>query len=144
MIAAFFHFRHILNGLFNNCIFRYIQICRDIINQAYIKVYWGIIHVHSEPCVTFIYSEVWYIQNSGIFKTRGIFRTLVYPKFWHIQNQRYIKTPGLLKTLGYSEPEVSLEPYIYDGALWKIANGYNCFPNLKLFLQYQLFMSSSS
>ena len=47
---------------------------------------------------------LWYIQNSVIFKTRGIFRTLVCPKRWHIQNQGNIQDPELFRTMGYSEP----------------------------------------
>ena len=65
---------------------------------------------YSERSVTLVYSELWYIQNLGIFKTRGIFRALVYPKLWHIQNQRHIQNPGLFRTLGYSELEAYSEP----------------------------------
>ena len=46
--------------------FRHIYSCSEII-LAY-----------SEPCVTPAYSESWYIQNPGIFSTRGICRTLAY------------------------------------------------------------------
>ena len=70
----------------------------------------GIIQASSEPCVTLAYSELWYIQNPSIFKTRGIFRTLLYPKLWHIYNQRHNQNPGLFRTLGYSEPEAYSEP----------------------------------
>ena len=89
-------------------IFRHIEAYADISrhNQAYS----GIIQPYSKPCITLAYSEFWYIQNHGIFKNRGIFRTLVYPKLLHIQNQRHIQNPGLFKTLGYSEPEAYSEP----------------------------------
>ena len=70
----------------------------------------GIIKAYSKPIVTLANSELWYIQNHGIFKTRGIFRTLVYPKLWHIQNQRHIHNPGLFRTLGYSEIEAYSVP----------------------------------
>ena len=62
-------------------IFRHIQAYSDISrhNQAY-----------SEPCITLAYYKLWYIQDLGIFKTRGIFRTLVYSQLWHIQSQRHI------------------------------------------------------
>ena len=40
------------------------------------------------------YSELWYIQKSGTFRTRDI------------QNQN----PGLFRTLGYSEPDGHSEP----------------------------------
>ena len=84
-----------------SAIFRHVQTYRDLIR--YIQAY-------SEPCVTLACWELWYIQNSGIFKTRGIFRTLVYPKLCHIQIQRHIQNPGLFRTLGYSEPEAFPEP----------------------------------
>ena len=71
----------------------------------YIQTYSAIIQGYFEPCAALAYSEVWYIQNSGIFKTRGIFRTLVYPKLWHIQNQKRFQNPGLFRALGYSELE---------------------------------------
>ena len=89
-------------------IFTYIPAYSDISrhNQANS----GIIQVYSEPCVTLAYYELWYIQNPGIFKTRGIFRALVYPKPWHIQNQRHIQKPGLFRILGCSEPEAYSEP----------------------------------
>ena len=40
-----------------------------------------------------------YIQNSGKFRTRRIFRTFVYSETWLNQD------PGLFKNLAYSEPE---------------------------------------
>ena len=55
--------------------------------------------VHSKPCVNLAYSELWYIQNPGIFKTRNIFRTLVYLEPWSIENSGIFKTQGLLKYL---------------------------------------------
>ena len=50
------------------------------------------------------YSEPWYIQNFGKFKTRGILRTR-----------------SMLKTLSN----------LYDGAHWETAHGYNYFPNIR-------------
>ena len=70
----------------------------------HIQTYSGIIQAYSEPCVNLAYSELQYIQNHGIFQTRGTFRTLAYPKLWYIKNQRLIQNPGLVRTLGYSEP----------------------------------------
>ena len=82
--------------------FRHIsKIYPNIIRH--IQAYSGIIQANSKPCVTLAYSELWYIQNPAIFKTRGIFRTLVYPKLWHIQNLRHTQNPELLKTLEYSQ-----------------------------------------
>ena len=69
----------------------------------HIEAYSGISQANSEPCVTVAYSELSYIQNPGIFKTRHIFRTLVYPKPWHIQNQKHIQNLKLFRTLGYSK-----------------------------------------
>ena len=82
-----------------------------------------IIQAYSEPCVTLAYSETWYIQNSGKFKTRGIFKTLVFPKLWHSQNQGHIQNPGIFRTLGYSESKevlaLHLEIHVYwDMYLW--------------------------
>ena len=54
---------------------------------------------YSEPCVTPAYSESWYIQNPGIFRTRGIcrtpyiLRTEVYLEPWDTQNLRQIQKP---------------------------------------------------
>ena len=53
---------------------------------AYIKAYSGIIQAYAETCVTLTYSELWYNQKAGIFRTRGIIITLVYSEPWHIQN----------------------------------------------------------
>ena len=125
-------------------IFTHIPTYSGIIRH--IRAYSGIIQAYSEPCVILVDSELWYIQNSGIFKTRDIFKTLVYPKFWHIQNQRYIQNRGLLRTTGIFRtggiPRTL--SYIYDRILQETDNGYNYFRKLKLFSQYQLFMSFSS
>ena len=41
-------------------------------NQAYP----GIIQAYSTHCVTLAYLEPWHIQNTDIFRTRNIFKTL--------------------------------------------------------------------
>ena len=82
-IQADLGFRHIHTY---SGIFRHIQIHPDKIRPT--QAYSGIIQAYSEPCVTLAYSKFWYVQNLGIFKTRGIFRTLEYPKLWYIRNQR--------------------------------------------------------
>ena len=87
---------------------RHIQAYVDIIRN--IQEYPAVIQAYSEPYVTLAYLQLWYIQNSGILKTRGIFRSLVYPNLWHIQNQRHIQNPDLFRTLGYSEPDAYSEP----------------------------------
>ena len=67
--------------------------------------YSGIIQSYSEPCVTLAYSELWYIQNASIFKTRNIFKTLAhgepetYSESWAIQNLGIFRTRGILRTL---------------------------------------------
>ena len=89
---------------------RYNQACSDIFTHSGMFTHSGIIQEYSKPCVILAYSELCYIQNPGIFKTRDISRTLTYPKVWHIQNRRYIQNPGLFRTLRYSEREVCSEP----------------------------------
>ena len=65
------------------------------------------ITAHSETCVNLVYSEPWYIQNPGIF------RTMTYLETWHIQNTGISSTvtyseswhnAGAFKTLVYTEP----------------------------------------
>ena len=97
-------FRHIYT---NSGIFRHIHTYPDIIRD--IQAYSVIIHVYSEACVTLADSELWYIHNPDLFKTRGKLRTLVYSKLQHIQNQRHIHIPGLFIIFGYSEPEAYSE-----------------------------------
>ena len=87
----------------------------------HIKAYSGIIQGYCEPCATLAYSEPWYIQNSGTFRTRNAFRILGYSEPWFIQNSRHT--------------------YLRWSALWNSYNGYNYFRKLQLFSQYQLFMS---
>ena len=38
---------------------------------------------YSEDCVIPAYSEPWYNHNPGIFRTKGIFRTLTYSEQRH-------------------------------------------------------------
>ena len=64
---------------------------------------------YSKFCVTLTYSELWYTQNPGIFKTRVIFRTPVYTKLRHVQSQRHVQKPGLFRILRYSEPKTYSE-----------------------------------
>ena len=105
------------------------QIYPDIIRH--IQEYSGVTQAYFEPCVTLTYSELCYIQNRDIFKTRGLFRTLVYPKFWHIQNQRHIQN-CTIQNLGIFRIGVILRTFsnIYDGVLLETGNGYNCFLQL--------------
>ena len=39
----------------------------------------------------------------------GIFKTLVYSEHWYIQNQRYIQNPGIFRTRGILIPLLHLE-----------------------------------
>ena len=100
--------------------FRHIHTYSDIFrdNQAY-----------SEPCVTLVNSEPWYIYNSGIQNQRhiqnpGIIKTLLYQELWHIQNkvfsepwyiqnQRHIQNCGIFRTLAYSQPWHIQNPGIF-------------------------------
>ena len=50
------------------------------------------IPAYFEPCVTLALLEPWYIQT---FRNRSIFRTLAYSQDWYIQH------PGIFRTLGY-------------------------------------------
>ena len=100
----FRQFRHIHAY---SSIFRHIQIYPEKIRH--IQAYSGIIQAYSEPCVIITYSELWYIENPRIFKTRGIFRTLIHPKLWYVQNQRHVQNPGLFRSPGYLKPEAYSE-----------------------------------
>ena len=77
------------------------------------------ITAHSEACVTPVYSEPWYIQNPGIF------RTMTYAETWNIQNPDitlvpwepwYIQNHGMFiiraifRTLEYSESQAYWQP----------------------------------
>ena len=94
-------------------IFTHTHAYSDIIRD--IQAYSGIIEGYSEPCVTPAYSELWYIQNPGIYKIRSIFRTLsktlahsepeTYSESWAIQN------PGIFRTI------LRILSSICDGAL---------------------------
>ena len=46
-----------------------------------------------------------YIQNSGIFRTRKIFKTLAY-----LELEAYSENPGVFRTSVYSELEAYSEP----------------------------------
>ena len=46
-----------------------------------------------------------YIQNSGIFRTRNIFKTLAY-----LELEAYSENPGVFRTSVYSELEAYSEP----------------------------------
>ena len=58
---------------------------------------------------------------------------------------RPANNPGMLRTLAYSEPEACLEPWQTSTmeSFANIVNGYNKFPKLKVFSQYQLFTFSN-
>ena len=106
---------------------RHNQVYSGII-QAYCKPY-VILRKFKTSLVILTNSELWYIHNPDIFKTRSIFRTLVYPKVWHIQNKRHIQKPELFRT----ESILGTLLNIYDGALWEIVNGYHYFCKLDFF-----------
>ena len=122
--------------------FRYIHSYSDISkhNQAYS----GIFRNYSGIFWTLCNPGIFYIQNTDIFKTRGILRTLIYPKTWHIQNHIHTQNTGLFlfRTLGYSEPEAYSEPCQTSrmGCFGKQRTAINYFSKLNLILQYQPFM----
>ena len=68
---------------------RHIQAYLARHNQAYSGIF--------RTLCTLTYSEPWYIQNTGKFRTRGIFRTLAYSEFWFIQKHRHIQSLGYSK-----------------------------------------------
>ena len=82
-----------------------------------IQAYSEIIQTYSGPCKNLAYLEHWqfenqkHIQNSGKFRTRGIFRNLVYSKSWHTKN------PNVFKILVYWEPR-----YIQNCGMFSIWN----------------------
>ena len=52
------------------------------------------IQAYSKPCVTLTYSErLQFVQNPGIFTTRGIFMILIYLEPRHIQNHSLFRSP---------------------------------------------------
>ena len=58
--------------------FMHIQAYSGIIKH--IQTYPDMIrHIRAYPEIIQAYSELWYILNHDIFKTRGIFKALVYP-----------------------------------------------------------------
>ena len=78
--------------------------------------------VYSEPEA---YSVIGYNKNSGIFRTRGMFRSLVYSEL------DVYSDPVFFRTLAYSEPEACSESYLTASLkrFAKIVNGSNYFPN---------------
>ena len=66
------------------------------------------------------YSDIlwtWHIQNPGILRTRGIFRTQVYSELWHIRNS------GTFRTGTYWEQGAYCKPWDIEnpGMLWTLA-----------------------
>ena len=98
-------------------IFMHIPAYADIFRHN--QTYSGIMQAYSEPCEILAYSEPSYIQNTCIFRTRGIPRTLAYSQPvaysepWYIQNLDIFNTRGILRTM----------PNIYDGAFRESSEG---------------------
>ena len=57
----------------------------DIFRDIQTYAYSGIIQAYPGPCINLAYSELCYIQNPDILRTRGISKTLVYSESGHIQ-----------------------------------------------------------
>ena len=91
------------------CLFLQIQTYSGIF-MSYSNIFSHIV-AYSEPCITLAYSETCHIQNSGIFRTQDIFRTLsahivaysehcrtlTYAEPCHIQNLGNIQNPRYIQ-----------------------------------------------
>ena len=73
-------------------IFRHIQTYPDVIRHIW--AYLGITQAYSEPCVTLAVSELWYLPNSGI-------KPEAYLEPWYIQNSGTFRTRDIFRILGY-------------------------------------------
>ena len=101
----------------------YLRIFRHSRTFRHIQTYPNIIkniQAYSERCVTLAYSELWYIQNPGIFKTLAHSEPEIYSESRAIQNPGIFRTRGIFRTLSN----------IYDAALIETANSYNYFHNI--------------
>ena len=95
------------------------------------------------------YSELWYIQETsilrtrGISRTKGIFRTAVYSNTWDIENQRHTQNLVIFRTLACWEPQIYSQPCQTSTmeSFTKIVKSYYFCKSL--FLQYQLFTFST-
>ena len=101
-------------------IFTHLSTYSDI--SRHNQTYSGIIQAYSESCVTLTYSEHWYIQNPGIFRTLVCSEPETYSEFQAIQN------PGIFRT----------------GDILRTFSNIIIFASYKMLSQHQLFMSSSS
>ena len=86
------------------------------------------IQTYFKPCVTLAYLGTWYLQNSGIFRTRSLFKTLVYSQPWCNSEPRYILNAGICKTRGIFR---TLQTSTIK-RFAKIVNGYNYFCSISL------------
>ena len=86
-------------------IFRHIHAYSARHNEAYSSIF--------RTLLTLTYSEPWFVQNLGKFRTRGIFRVLVYLEPWHIRNPDIFRTRGIFRTLVYSEPSHIQNPGVF-------------------------------
>ena len=80
-----------------SCIFRCIQTYPHLL--GIIHGYSGIILAYSEPWVTLTYSELLYIQNPVISETLTHSEPETYSESWAIQNPGIFRTRGILRTL---------------------------------------------
>ena len=70
-------------------------------NQAYS----GIIQAYSESCVTLAHKKTWHIQNQRHNQRRGVYRALAYSEPEAYSEHWYIQSPGIFRTLVCSEPQ---------------------------------------
>ena len=80
--------------------FRHIQTYPNTIRH--IRAYSGIIQAYSEPCVTLAYSEIWYIQNPGIFRTLGYSELETYSELCQASSMERCEKQGTAKIISAS------------------------------------------
>ena len=100
--------------------FREIQAHSGII--GHIQKLFRDIQAYSEPCVTLACLETWYNQNTNIFRTRSIFRTLAYSQPWYIQNSDIFRTIATYNSfgLGSTPPKSHEQGYLnFQQKPWK-------------------------
>ena len=95
-------------GIFTH-ISAYSDISMHVHSARHSQAYLGIFRT----LLLLTYSEPWFIQKFGKFRTRGIFRALVYLELWHIRNPGIFRTRGIFRTLVYSEPSHIQNPGVF-------------------------------
>ena len=76
-------------------------ILADLGTFTHIPAYSEIIQIHSGPCVSLAYSELWYMENQRHIQNFSMFRILVYSEPWYIEKQSHIENYGIFRILVY-------------------------------------------